>query len=64
MSDQANTISITPPAVCEWCKVIHLAKCPQVKAYEYWPDGKLKRIEFHENKPAVGPGRATLGPLT
>ncbi len=21
-------------------------KCPLVKAYEYYPDGKLKRIEF------------------
>lgn len=40
---------------CEWCGVIHLtSKCPQVKAIEYHPNGRVKRVEFHSGKPATG----------
>ena len=31
---------------CQWCGAHHQYKCPMVKAYEYYPDGTLKRVEF------------------
>jgi hypothetical protein len=35
----------TPP--CGYCGTYHQYVCPLVKAFEYHPDGKLKRVEFH-----------------
>lgn len=47
--------SVSPINPCQWCGVIHLTpRCPQVKAFDYWPDGTLKRVEFHADKPIVG----------
>lgn len=37
---------------CNYCGLYHEAKCPLVKAFEYHPDGTLKRVEFFE-PPAV-----------
>jgi hypothetical protein len=31
---------------CQYCGLIHGAKCPSVKAIEYNPDGSVKRVEF------------------
>lgn len=31
---------------CQWCGLHHGAQCPSVKAIEYYPDGKIKRVEF------------------
>ena len=31
---------------CRWCGHIHGDLCPQVKAYEFHPDGVVKRVEF------------------
>jgi hypothetical protein len=31
---------------CQYCGLIHEAKCPNVKAIEYHPDGTVKRVEF------------------
>jgi hypothetical protein len=31
---------------CEFCGTIHGPRCPSVKAIEYYPDGKIKRIEY------------------
>lgn len=50
-----ETSDAAPDLKCQWCGVIHLTtKCPQVKAIDYWPDGKIKRVEFHADKPIVG----------
>ena len=43
---------------CPWCsdehtKVYHVGPCPRVKAIEYYPDGTIKRIEFHGLRPTV-----------
>jgi len=32
-----------------WSYISHCGKCPRVKAEEYYPDGTLRRIEFHGN---------------
>jgi hypothetical protein len=32
---------------CGWCGLIHQGACPKVKAIEYYPNGTIKRIEFH-----------------
>ena len=29
-----------------WCGEIHVAHCPLVKAFEFYKDGKMKRVEF------------------
>lgn len=31
---------------CRHCNQYHTGRCPQVKAIEYYPDGKVKRVEF------------------
>lgn len=31
---------------CFFCGQIHEFRCALIKAYEYYPDGKVKRIEF------------------
>jgi len=31
---------------CKWCGMVHDIKCPAVKAFEYYPDGRIRRIEF------------------
>lgn len=38
---------------CEHCHQIHQHPCPWVAAYEYHPDGTLKRIEFRAPAPLV-----------
>ena len=34
--------------VCKYCGSIvkHTGKCPSVKSFEYYPDGKIKKVEF------------------
>ena len=34
---------------CQWCGIIHTTPgvCSWVKAFEYHPDGTLKRVEFN-----------------
>lgn len=38
---------------CPYCGSIHTSRCPQVKAFEYHPDGSLKRVEFHDPVPPM-----------
>lgn len=33
---------------CPYCGYIHDLKCPLVKAFEYNPNGSLKRVEFFD----------------
>jgi hypothetical protein len=37
---------INDPAKCRFCGMYHGPLCPTVKAFEYHPDGSLKRVEF------------------
>lgn len=32
--------------MCIICGFEHENKCPLIKAYEYFPDGTIKRVEF------------------
>jgi hypothetical protein len=32
---------------CGHCGMIHGGPCPRIKAIEYYPDGTVKRIEYH-----------------
>jgi hypothetical protein len=34
---------------CPHCHQYHTGICPYVKAIEYYPDGTVKRIEYHNN---------------
>ena len=34
------------PEPCRWCGEAHGVLCPWVKAFEFGPDGTLKRVEF------------------
>lgn len=36
---------------CHYCGKIHATVCLLVKAFEYYPDGTLKRVEFHGPTP-------------
>lgn len=35
---------------CQHCgaNVIHSGACPRIKAIEYFPDGTMKRVEYHD----------------
>lgn len=41
---------------CQHCGLMHGKLCPSVKAYEYHPDGSLKRVEFREAVARFDPG--------
>ena len=36
---------------CGLCGFWHSGQCSNVKVIEYFPDGRIKRIEFHSNQP-------------
>jgi len=33
---------------CSYCGNYHVGVCPRVASMEYFPNGMLKRIEFHQ----------------
>ncbi len=43
MMDESSAIK---QAKCPYCDNTHNGVCPSVKAFEYHPDGSLKRVEF------------------
>ena len=51
LSQLTSSIEAAKTTPCRWCGVIHGIHCPLVKAYEYFPDGTLKRVEFHAPQP-------------
>lgn len=34
---------------CPHCGVGHVGTCPRIKAIEYYENGTVRRIEFHES---------------
>lgn len=38
---------------CSYCGMIHHGTCPKVKAIDYFPDGTVKRVEFHKPEPLL-----------
>lgn len=42
---------------CYWCGLIHVGGgiCPRVREIEYYPNGTVKRVEFHPQMPIVPP---------
>lgn len=56
-----NTM-INEAGKCRYCGGFHMAKCPLVRAIEYFPDGTVKKVEFHAPEPipietSVTPGK-------
>lgn len=45
---------------CGWCGLLHTGVCPRVKVIEYYPDGQIKRVEFHETAFGHVVGAATI----
>lgn len=39
---------ITHGPVCQHCGYIHNNICPRIKAIEYYENGTIKRVEYHE----------------
>lgn len=35
-------------STCRWCGCSHDGMCPRVKTIEYYRNGSVKRVEFHE----------------
>lgn len=42
----SQTAALNSPAKCPYCGMLHGPTCFMVKAYEYHPDGSIKRVEF------------------
>jgi hypothetical protein len=40
------------PRLCGHCGMIHGFICPHIRAIEYYPDGTVKRVEYHGIPPA------------
>lgn len=40
---------------CGHCGGWHQGACPRVKAVEYYRDGTVKRVEYHDQQPVVWP---------
>lgn len=36
-----------PGLQCGWCGAHHTGSCPRVKSLEFYPDGSVRRVEFH-----------------
>lgn len=53
-SSAATTGNIVSP--CPHCGMVgHVGKCPLVSAIEYFPDGRVKRVEYHGPAPVYAP---------
>lgn len=35
---------------CGHCGMYHQGQCPRIKSIEYWPDGTVKRVEYHDSQ--------------
>lgn len=51
-----NTTAGTSTA-CQYCGQYHGARCPLVKAIDYYPDGTVKRVEFYSPGDYLAPMR-------
>ena len=49
---------------CKFCGFNHGVLCPQVKAVEYFPSGKIKRVEFKCAGDVMQPVVVPPGPLS
>ncbi len=50
--------------LCGHCGCYHaVGACPRVKAIEYFPDGTVKRVEYHQGAPQVLGKREPLCPI-
>lgn len=45
------TFSAGGTTPCGHCGAFHAGPCPRVKAVEYYPDGTVKRVEYHAPSP-------------
>lgn len=57
-----NILNQTEP--CGYCGNHHHAKCPLVRAIEYFEDGRIKRVEFitpADHMPSLGPSPIDIG---
>lgn len=35
---------------CQHCGCVHGAVCPSVRSVEYWPDGRIKKVEYERGQ--------------
>lgn len=35
---------------CGHCGMIHSAICPRIKSIEYYPNGTIKKVEYHSKE--------------
>lgn len=40
---------------CGHCGAYHTGQCPRIKAIEYYGNGQIKRVEYHDPNPAPLP---------
>ena len=43
---------LSGPKKCSHCEQYHQGVCPRVKSIEYFPDGAVKRVEYHDERPS------------
>jgi len=41
------------PGICGHCGYGHSGTCPRIKAIEYYANGTVKRVEYHEPQPSA-----------
>lgn len=47
---------------CGHCGMTHIGPCPRIKAIEYYPNGTMKRVEYHELRTGIEATKVTLPP--
>lgn len=61
MTTQTQTPPPPNPSPCQWCNQAHSGVCPHVAAIEYFPNGKIRRVEFRRMADHLAP--LNPGPL-
>jgi len=46
-------MSTTDVAECRWCGMIHKGMCSLVKSIEFYEDGSVKHVEFHNRSSLI-----------
>jgi hypothetical protein len=41
------------PKPCGHCGMWHAGSCPRIKSIEYYPDGTVRRLEYHDPNAGV-----------
>lgn len=45
--------TMTVGSTCQWCGWYHETVCPRIRSIEYWQNGAIRKVEFHDTAKAA-----------